>query len=174
MLHIVCPMSQLYKPNIEKLCQAAGITQYEILNPMSHDLDRAFNSVLVLGDFANPKMTYRHFWQTDPPESEMSRDDKMRIFEVFKTIGEHLSINAEKTEINTDDIPELTQLADYLNGHVGQVYEIMLDDGRILGIYPDGEKLQRKYEVEFHASTVVNVSKLKEIFDVRKITIKEN
>ena len=70
-------------------------------------------------------------------------------------------------------MPLTMDLQEYINSRVGEVIEITLPDRRKLGIYPDNEKLQGEFDIEYHASTAVNLVKLFNLFDASEIIIKE-
>lgn len=173
MLKIIVEKSSKYKANIIKLCQAARIGEYEILDPLSHDINKQFPYVLMLGAIRAPGLKANRIWQTGIPETTMSHADKMSIFKVFKEVSAYLEVVSERTVTQAGDIPPLKTLEEYLNELNGRVVEISLEDNRLLGIYPDGQPLKMDYDIEYHASTIVNLARINELFDVKKIIIKE-
>jgi hypothetical protein len=172
-LKIIVEKSSRYKENISKLCSAAGIGDYDILDPISHEINRQFPYVLMLGAIRAPYLKATKIWQTDIPETNMSNDVKMKIFGVFKEAATFVNANRESTKIVKGDLPKLKDLKEYLNELNGRVVELTLDDNRIIGIYPDGQPMRVKYDLEYHASTIVNLARINELFDVKRIMIKE-
>lgn len=172
-LKIIVEKSSRYKDNIAKLCAAAGIGEYDILDPISHEINRQFPYVLMLGAIRAPYLKATKIWQTAVPETNMTNEDKMKIFGVFKEAGAFVNANRETTKIIKGDLPKLKDLKEYINELNGRVIEITLDDNRVVGIYPDGQPMKVKYDLEYHASTVVNLAKINELFDVKRIMIKE-
>ena len=65
------------------------------------------------------------------------------------------------------------EISEFLNSFIGSVVEIRLPDRRLVGIYPDNQRLEGKYDVEYHASTIVNLAKIFNIFDATEVVIKE-
>lgn len=172
-LKIIVERSSRYKENIAKLCSAAGIGEYDILDPISHEINRQFPYVLMLGAIRAPHMKATKIWQTAVPESTMTTQDKMAIFNVFKEAARFVNANRESTKIIKGDLPKLKDLKEYLNDLNGRVVELTLDDNRMVGIYPDGQPMKVKYDLEYHASTIVNLARINELFDVKRIMIKE-
>ena len=173
MLKIICQNSNRYKENIEKLCKASKIFQYEILDPRSHDLKKTFQAALILGDISLPGFKANKLWQTLVPTSDMEQRDKVIIFKEFQKAGLWADAHRENKVARKGDVPPLKTLKEFLNKMNGEVVEIVLEDKRLLGIYPDGEPLKMRYDIEYHASSIVNLSRLQEIFNPSKILIKE-
>jgi hypothetical protein len=173
MLYIVCPESHRYKEQIDKICEKIAIKAYQILDPRSHNVNRAFNYVIVLGQVTAPKLEGKVLIQTRPPAAELPVEDKMKIFNRFKEMQRIILIEKESCVTDTTDIPRVKDLESYLKDFNGQVIEVKLQDGRVMGIYPDNERLAMKYSVEKHVSSIVNLARLKELFDIRKISVKD-
>jgi hypothetical protein len=173
MLYIVCPQSHRYKEQIESICKKLAIRNYQILDPRSHDVNKSFSYVLLLGQVTAPKLTAKVLIQTRAPDPALSNVDKMKIFNRFKEIQERILIEQEPATTETTDIPRLKDLETYLQEFKGQVLEIKLQDGRVMGIYPDSERLAMKYSVEKHVSSILNLARIKDLFDIRKISVKD-
>jgi hypothetical protein len=78
-----------------------------------------------------------------------------------------------KEEIKNEDLPSIKELDVYLNEFKGSYIEMRLTDKRTVGIYPDGQKLEGLSDVEYHVSALVNMVKIKELFNPTLITVKE-
>ena len=173
MLKIIIEKSTKYKESVDKLCKAAGIAEYELLDPISHNINKHFPYVLMMGAIRAPGLKANQIWQTAIPEVSMNNDDKMKIFNTFKQAAVHVNANREKTVTVKGDIPPIKSLEEYFKDLNGRVVEILLDDNRLMGVYPDGQPLKMKYDIEYHASSVVNLARINSLFDVKKIIIKE-
>lgn len=174
MLTIIIEHSATYHKTIEKLCKASGVVNYTIADPMSHDINKGFKNVLMIGYIRAPKLKAQKIWQTEVPLVTMSPEEKNKVFTVFKEIGAWMKENATNLVAKRENIPPLKTLNEFFNTLNGEVVELVLDDGRLMGIYPDGDPLKNKYDVEYHASIILNLSRINDIFDVKKIIVKEN
>ena len=173
MLYIICPQSYRYKTAIEALCERVGLKDIQIVDPKNYEVNRAFPYALVVGNVPGLHIDARKIWQVNPPDSDLPKEDKMKILETFKEVQAFILNNKEASKIDGDNIPRLKDLEEFLKEFKGQVLEFKLGDGRLLGIYPDGERLQMVYPVEHHVSTILNLARLKDIFDITRIVIKD-
>lgn len=155
-----------------------GIVDYQLLDPAHDELGRSFVYVLYIGELPPERMKKlqelsQKAWLLPAPDPTASVASKKVWIESLKKINEYILANQDKVSFKKDDVPPPMMLSDYLNSKTGQVFELRLPDRRRMGIYPDGEKLKMEYDIEYHASTVVNIAKLFEIFDASEIIIKE-
>lgn len=173
MLYIICNQSYRYQKAIDAICQKIGLKDYQVLDPKSYEMDRPFTYVLIVGSYNGEKPKAKAVWQTEAPDPELDKEAKLKIFEDFKKIQKYLLTKKEPERVDETEIPRLKDFEEFLQSHTGQVIEIKLSDGRLMGIYPDNERLQMKYPVENHASTILNLARLKNLFDVKQIIIKD-
>ena len=173
MLYIICPQSYRYKTPIEALCEKVGLRDIQIVDPKNYEVNRAFPFVLVIGNIPGLQVDARKIWQCNPPDPELLKEDKLKILETFKEVQKYISNHKEPAKVDGDSIPRLKDFEEFLKEYKGQVMELKLPDGRLLGIYPDGQKLEMIYPVENHVSTILNLAKLKDIFDITRIVIKD-
>ncbi|MDD3412574.1 MAG: hypothetical protein PHY47_01095 [Lachnospiraceae bacterium] len=173
MLYIICPQSYRYKKPIEALCERVGLKDIQIVDPKNYEVNRAYPYVLVVGNVPGLHIDARKIWQCNPPDPELPKEDKLKILESFKEVQKYIINNKEPAIIDSDSIPRLKDFEEFLKGYKGQVMELKLPDGRLLGIYPDGERLQMTYPVENHVSTILNLSRMKDMFDITRIAIKD-
>jgi len=172
MLNIIIENSGRYKDSIEKLCKATGIVQYKIIDPISYDLNHKFKTVLVCGT-VKKKINAWQIWHTKIPDSNLDPASKMQIFKEFKKVAAWLRSNQTTDTAKNEDIPKLKTLNEFFDSLNHEIVEIILDDGRLLGIYPDDEPLKMKYDLEYHASIILNLSRIAELIPLKKISIKE-
>lgn len=155
------------------MCSKIGLLDYQVLDPKSHGCNRAFPYVLVVGNVPGLQIDAKKIWQTSPPDQDLPVEDKKKIFNVFVEVQKYLLANKDPGTVSGDDIPRLKDLEEFLKEFKGQVLEMKMPDGRLMGVYPDGERLQMKYSVEHHVSTILNLARLKDIFDIKRIVIKD-
>lgn len=155
------------------MCDKVGLKDYQICDPKNYEVNRAFPYALIVGNVPGTSIDARKLWQVNPPDPSLSADEKKKIFQVFKDIQIYLLANKEPSNIDADNIPRLKDLEEFLKDFKGQMIELRLSDGRMIGIYPDGERLQMKYPVEHHVSTIINLARIKEIFDIKRVMIKD-
>ncbi len=172
MLYLICPLSHRYKEQLDKLCSTVGIKNYQIIDPASYSLDRSFKYVILIGA-VKESISASQVWQIESPELELSRDKKMAILKTFQLVQKFVLSKQDKSLVEGEDIPRLRDLEEFLEEFKGQVMELRLPDSRLIGIYPDGERLQMKYSTEFHASTIINLARIKDLFDVQRVIIKD-
>ena len=174
MIHIICPQSRRYKSQVESICKYVELVDYEILDPLSHDLDRPFSFLMVLG---SPRFnivgTPNKIWQAALPDQSMTETEKKAIIGTFKEAKAYLSVVDEPKVFTDGEIPPLKDFAGFFKNLNAEIVEVTLPDGRKLGIYPDNMQLRRKFDVEYKASTIINMSKIKDLFGVKEIIIKE-
>lgn len=173
MLYIICNQSQKYQKQVDLICQKIGLRDYQIYDPKSYNSDRSFTYVLILGDYKGSRPNAKKVWQLPAPDTELSREEKDKIFKSFVGIQKFLLTQNQPTEVKGQDIPRLKDLEEFLKEFKGQVMELKLPNGSVIGVYPDNERLEMKYPVENHASTLLNLSRIKEIFDVTRVTVKD-
>ena len=151
MLYIICRDSSKYQDTIKLICDKLSFYDYEILDPKLHETKRSFSYVLIATADFNDEVNAVKIWKfKKPPSKDMTVDEKKEVFEDFKKIIDFVRSNKLKPEILNTDIPRFADLSEFLNGFKGQVMEFKLQDGRIIGIYPDGDKLLGKYSGEYH------------------------
>lgn len=155
------------------ICEKIGLRDYQIYDPKSYDLKRSFTYVLILGTYTGDRPDAKKVWQLPAPDADLSRQDKEKIFKSFLGIQKFLLTQNQPAEVKGEDIPRLKDLEEFLKEFKGQIMELKLPNGSIIGIYPDSERLEMKYPVENHASTLLNLARIKDIFDVTKVTMKD-
>ncbi len=112
-------------------------------------------------------------WIISPPNPDDTREEKKKWLRDLQEIKDWLQDNRDRDHIKKDDVPPMMSLKEYINSKIGQVIELTLPDRRKLGIYPDSHRLQGQFDIEYHASTVINIAKLFQLFDASEIIIKE-
>lgn len=174
MIYIICQNSHKYNDSIKIMMDKLGCHDYDILDPKIHDFRRTFSYIVQMGEIPN-NITFicNKKWVTMLPDSNLPVEDKKLIFATLKEAVEYSRQHSLKKEILATDIPRFADLKDFLNSFKGQVMEIRLQDGRIIGIYPDEEKLPMVYSSEYHVSTVLNLAKLQDVFNYTKLSVKD-
>lgn len=174
MIYIICQNSHKYSDAIKMMMEKLGEFNYDILDPRIHDFKRTFSYIIQMGDMPN-NLTFicNKKWTTMLPDSTLPVEDKKLIFAVLKDAVEYSRQHSLKKEVLSTDIPRFADLKDFLNLFKGQVMELRLQDGRIIGIYPDEEKLPMVYSAEYHVSTILNLAKLQDIFNYTKLSVKD-
>jgi hypothetical protein len=155
------------------ICEKIGLRDYQVYDPKSYDLNRSFTYVLILGEYKGERPKAKKVWQLPTPDPELSREEKEKIFKSFMGIQKFLLTQNQPTEVKGQDIPRLKDLEEFLKEFRGQVMELKLPNGSIVGVYPDNERLEMKYPVENHASTLLNLARIKDIFDVTRVTVRD-
>ena len=118
----------------------------------------------------NPK-AYCNWHLPVVPSGDM---DKQRVMNFFERVKVYIDNNKEKVHsFKKDDLPEVKDLKEFINEKQGQVVQIRLPDNRLAGIYPDNNKLLGKYDIEYHASTVVNMQTILTMFNANEVSLKE-
>jgi hypothetical protein len=174
MLYILCQNSFKYKTTIKTIFEKLGEADYEVLDPRVNDLNRTLSNVIVCGPIPDSiKINAHKVWQTGLPDPDETPDNKKKVFLVFQEAIAYNRANGIKKDILQKDLPRLADLKQFLESFKGQVMELKLQDGRVIGIYPDGEKLPLKYSSEYHVSTILNLSKLQDIFGFIKLSVKD-
>ena len=172
-LYIISKNSNKYKKNINNVMSHLKFNDYTILDPEYDDLSFPMKFVVTIGN-RFPEISAGKEWHINIlPESEMSRENKIRFLDKIKEIkSEYQGQKDNVRSLSLADIPGILTLEEFINEKVGEVIEIKFQ-GKLLGIYPDSVKLQGMYDDEYHASTIVNLARIKEIFGDCNITIKE-
>jgi hypothetical protein len=175
MLYILCQNSFKYQDTIKTLVEdKLGFFDYEIVDPKFHKIDRTFSTILMLEPL-DPKIRVlaNKVFKTLAPDTSLSVDEKKKIFLVFKESIQYAIDHTLKKEILQADIPRFADLSEFLHSFKGQVMELKLSDGRIIGIYPDEDKLAQKYVAEYHVSTILNLAKLQDVIGYIKLSVKD-
>ena len=173
MLYIICNQSHLYQKQIAAICERIGLRDYQVYDPKSYNLDRSFTHVLILGDYKGERPNAIKVWHLPSPAENLGKEDKEKIFKSFVGIQKYLLTQNQPTVVRGEDIPRLKDLEEFLKDFKGQVMELKLPSGVVIGIYPDGERLEMKYAVENHASTLLSMAKIKDMLDVTRITVRD-
>jgi len=155
-----------------------GITDYQILDPAHHDLAKQFSYVLYVGELSQDRFKKlesmsQKAWILPAPLPTASDSEKKKWLSSIELIKDWMLDHRDRDRFKKTDVPDLMSLEQFLNSKVGQVMELTLPDRRKLGIYPDSQRLLGEFDIEYHASTVVNIAKLFKLFDASEIIIKE-
>ena len=169
---ILMKKSETTIPALKKTLQWANIQDYQILDPKHDDTNRSFPATLILGGRVNDSMPGQ-VWFLNAPYTLMDYKDKVKFAEKIKEIATWLIINKDPSKVKRADIPKTKDLKQYINSLTGRTIEVKLPDRRRIGIYPDGDELKQIYDREFHASEIINLAKLFDLFDATEIVIKE-
>lgn len=177
-LTIICPESKNYREPLTKALNYVGITDYQILDPVHDEIPKHFTYVLFIGLLPKERLEKlnsisQKAWSLTEPDPAAPAPVKQAFLNNLIDIKEYMLSNKDRDIFKKSDVPNILNLQDYLNSKKGQVIEVTLPDRRKLGIYPDGQKLKMIYDIEYHASTVVNIAKLFHLFDASEIIIKE-
>ena len=176
MLYIICKDSNKYQDTIKTILETKlGCFEYEVIDPKYHEIHgRTFSNVIMLEplELKNKVIAAKTF-TTLAPSTTLNVVDKKKIFEVFKEAVEFDRNHSIKKEILQNDIPRFADLEQFLTSFKGQVMEFKLSDGRLIGIYPDEDKLQMKYANEYHVSTILNLAKLQDILGYTRLSVKD-
>jgi hypothetical protein len=175
-LYILTENSTKVRPIINKICAHVNIQDFFILDPKHDNIDKSYHYLLQVGTskiIEEPK-AFKSWHLPTVPDGEMSKEMKERVIAFFKKVKGALDILREqKHTVTKEDVPPLKDILTFLNERQGQVVQVRLQDQRSVGIYPDNNKLLGEYDVEYHASTVVNMSKIMDIFGATEVSIKE-
>ena len=175
-LVIVCPFSFKYKENIEKVCHAAKISDYEIFDPKTYDLGKPFGGVIILGTPILPKkFKAKALWYAQLPDTGISTDEKIKILDEFKKAAVWMALNKDLPPLQSDEVPPTQTLKEWLKGKENQIVEMKIEtceEPFTLGIYPDGQILIGKYDKEYHASDILNIAAIRDIFNFKSISFK--
>jgi hypothetical protein len=174
MLYIMCKDSSTFNGTIKSILEdKLGMFDYEVIDPKYHKVDRTFSTVLILAPWGDIKIDAHKYFRTLAPATTLSVDEKKAIFNVFKEAVQYVRDYTLKKEILQNDVPRFADLEEFLHSFKGQVMELKLADGRFIGIYPDGDKLQLKYPAEYHVSTILNLAKLQDVLGYTKLSVKD-
>jgi hypothetical protein len=174
MLYIICKDSDKYRDTIKTIFEnKLGYFEYELLDPKYHEINnRTFSNVITLSSLDSNIIANKIFTGF-APDKNLSIEEKKKIVEIFKQAAEYDRNYSLKKEILKNDIPRFADLEEFLQSFKGQVMELKLPDGRLIGIYPDQDKFQMKYVNEYHVSTILNLAKLQDVIGYTKISIKD-
>lgn len=112
-------------------------------------------------------------WILPPPNPGADETEKKKWLNSLQLIKNWMLDHQDRKQFKKTDVPDLMSLEQYLNSKIGEVIEVTLPDRRKLGIYPDNQRLKNEFDIEYHASTVINIAKLFKLFDASEIIIKE-
>jgi hypothetical protein len=175
-LTIICPFSFKYKENIEKTCKVAGISDYEILDPKTYDLNKPYGGVIILGAPTLPKkFKAKALWYAQLPDAGITTDEKIKILDEFKKAGAWSLLNKDIQPLTAEEIPETQTLKEWLKGKENQIISMDIEangEKSSLAIYPDGQILTGKFDKEYHASDILNIAQLRDIFNFKSISFK--
>ena len=174
MLYVICKDSDKHRETIKIIFEnKLGYFEYELLDPKYHEINnRTFSNVITLGSL-DSKIIANKIFISSAPDKDLSVEEKKKVFEIFKQAMEYDRNFSLKKEILKNDIPRFADLEEFLQSFKGQVMELKLPDGRLIGIYPDQDKFQMKYTNEYHVSTILNLSKLQDIIGYTKLSVKD-
>lgn len=177
-LTIICPESKRHRSALNRALMYVGINDYQILDPAHHNVGKSFSLALFIGELSKDRLDKlskmsQQAWIISAPNLDATVEEKKQWLEKLKKIQDWILSNQDKDNFKKADVPNIMQLKTYLNSKIGQVIEVVLPDRRKLGIYPDAEKMQGEYDIEYHASTVLNIAKLFNLFGASEIIIKE-
>ena len=177
-LTLICPESKNYREPLTKALNHVGITDYQILDPAHDEIPKSFTFVVFIGLLTQDRLEKlnsisQKAWSLAEPDPAAPKIVKQNFLNQLEEIKEYMLCNKDRDTFKRSDVPDILNLQDFLNSKKGQVIEVTLPDRRKLGIYPDGQKLKIIYDIEYHASTVVNMAKLFHLFDASEIIIKE-
>jgi hypothetical protein len=175
MLYILCQNSSTYQDTLRIILEdKLGYYDYEVIDPKYHKVDRTFSNVVMLEPLdAKLKIIANKVFKTLAPDSSLAVEKKKEVFNVLKEAVQYSRDHSIKKEILQADIPRFADLSEFLHSFKGQVLELKLSDGRIIGIYPDEDKLEQKYVAEYHVSTILNLAKLQDVIGYTKLSVKD-
>lgn len=143
------------------------------MDPAHDNISRGFTYLVKMGEDC-PEIKSGTSWKIPHlPSKDLDRQTKEKIMKAFAHIREQMLVLKDRTTIGSEELPEIKDLDEFVNQYKGSVIELRLADKRLIGIYPDDQRLLGKYDIEYHVSTLVNMIRIKEIFSPVKIQIKE-
>lgn len=172
-LYIILENSNPARPIIRAICEKIGLRDYYILDPAHDEIKKSFKYVLFIGKRIDGVRAIKEWLIPLVPSKEMLQKDKIKVMNGFKSIKQTIDLEKDKLIVRSSDLPELKDLDEFVNNYAGNIFEVRLKDKRLIGIYPDDEKLQGKYDMEYHASYILNMCKIKDIFNPVTISVKE-
>lgn len=175
-LYIIAENTTVVRPLLNSICQFVNLNDFFILDPKHDTIDKPYQYLLQVGPhkFIEQPQAFKTWQLPVAPSKDMDPNTKKRVVEFFKKIKAYVDQNREKLhKITPGDTPPIKDLREYLNEKQGQVVQVRLPDQRSIGIYPDNNKLKGEYDVEYHASTIVNMSHIMGVFNATEVTIKE-
>lgn len=172
-LYVVAKNSAEIRPIVKTICAKVGISNYFILDPKYDEVNRPYRFVLFFEEEIQNVSVYKKWLIPLRLSSALPIEDKQKILRAFEVIKSEMEKDQIKEEIKPEDLPSVKELDVYLNEFKGSYIEMRLGDRRTIGIYPDGQKLQGLSDVEYHVSTIVNMVKIKDLFNPTSITLKE-
>jgi hypothetical protein len=172
-LYIVAKNSSEIRPIVKAICNKVGITNYFILDPKFDEVNKPYRFVLFFEEEITNVSIYKKWFIPLRLSATLPVEQKQKILTAFEVIKKEMDKDQVKEEIKSDDLPSIKELDVYLNEFKGSYIEMKLEDRRTIGIYPDGQKLQGLSDVEYHVSALVNMVKIKDLFNPIDIKIKE-
>lgn len=177
-LNIICPESKKHRLALSKALDYIGITEYQILDPAHDTIAKSFTLILYVGELPKERLIKlkeisQQAWNLSAPDPAGTKEAKSAWLKSLESIKDYMLDKKDADHFKRADALPPKQLQDYLNSKTGQAIEVVLPDRRKVGIYPDNERLRRTWDLEFHASTIVNITKLFSLFDASEIIIKE-
>ncbi len=174
-LVVICPkVTKEVREIVEKLAVQHKLGNYDLIDPVSHDINKFFPAVLVLGTIPFEATNAKVVERTHLPSFHMSAEEKWQVSNAFKTLAQYIKGNEDPSVFKRDDIPDLSglDLHSWLK-EKNAVFQVKLNDHRLMGIYPDGTEFYGKYDIEVHYSTLVNVEKLFTLLNAKEVLIRD-
>ncbi len=173
-LHIIAKDSNPIRPLIHTICEKINFSDYFILDPKSDDVVRPFRYVLFMEDRIVGATAHKEWTIPYRLSPELPKETKTKIMQAFSHIKDVIEKEAvQKSTIANAELPSYKDLDVYLSEFKGCFLQLRMQDRRSIGIYPDGEKLKMQCDLEYHVSTLVNMCKIKDLFNPTSISIKE-
>lgn len=172
-LYIVAKNSSEIRPIVKTICNKVGINNYFILDPKYDEVDKPYRFVLFFEEEISNVSVYKKWFIPLRLSTNLPVEQKQKVLTAFEVIKKEMEKDQIKEEIKSEDLPSIKELDVYLNEFKGSYIQMRLQDKRTIGIYPDGQKLQGLSDVEYHVSNLVNMVKIKDLFNPTHITIKE-
>lgn len=172
-LYIVAKNSSEIRPIVKTICNKVGITNYFILDPKYDEVNKPYRFVLFFEEEISNVSVYKKWFIPLRLSTNLPIEQKQKVLTAFEIIKAEMDKDQIKEEIKSEDLPCIKELDVYLNEFKGSYIQMRLQDKRTIGIYPDGQKLQGLSDVEYHVSDLVNMVKIKDLFNPTHITIKE-
>lgn len=172
-LYIVTKNSTEVKPVIKAICSKVGLVNYFILDPKYNEVDRPYRYVLFLEEEPAKVTAFKKWFIPLRLSTSLALEDKKKVMQAFGAIKDVMESTYVKETIPSSDLPDPKDLPYFLNEFKGSFLQMTLPDRRSIGVYPDGQKLLGQCDVEYHVSALVNMLKIKELFNPTEISIKE-
>lgn len=135
-----------------------------------------------MGKFDFNPLNYKYVWKTYLPLTNLSKEHKNCVKEVFQSISTFAWENRDIKDVRAEDLEmdqdnrkafaEWYRTNQWVSQKTGPI-EIKLKDNRKIGIYPDSSPLENKLALEMHASHFLNLYKIFKMFNGKEITLKD-